>query len=326
MALSAIEVRALQALRAPGGMTAEQAWERWPTTGTKALHELVRKGFAADVDERFLITKSGRAACPPVNPLLAAVPAKPKETAMLMNCHSYKDVVAAIADAGPSGLTRKQLADRFAADSRADLTRIDAHVFYALTKVAPPPIAKIKPGHYVAAEFAPEPETVETKLRAAIERIATPAAPEVPESEVAKRASDYAGMIDFDLEEAQSVDVTAATPNVALATPDVAALEARYHALRAEVGGLLDAISTAVGIKDAAEARVKELERLLHAFENGARYAVAFESDFHDSIESAVRRASECYDKDSLSTAIVISCTPLGSIDMRWAFVPRGAA
>lgn len=231
MALSAIEVRALQALRAPGGMTAEQAWERWPTTGTKALHELVRKGFAADVDERFLITKSGRAACPPVNPLLAAVPAKPKETAMLMNCHSYKDVVAAIADAGPSGLTRKQLADRFAADSRADLTRIDAHVFYALTKVAPPPIAKIKPGHYVAAEFAPDPETVETKLQAAIKRITTQAtaAPGIPEEEVEKHARDYAEMIDFDIEAAQSLDLTAApattaaaTPKIAVATPDVA--------------------------------------------------------------------------------------------------------
>ena len=203
MALSAIEVRALQALRAPGGMTPEQAWERWPTTGTRGLHELVRKGFAADVDERFLITQSGRAACPPVNPLLAAVTAKPKETAMLMNCHSYKDVVAAIVAAGPSGLTRKQLADTFDADSRADLARIDAHIFYALTKVHPPAIAKIKPGHYVAAE---------TKLQAAIKRITTQAtaAPGVPEEEVEKHARDYAGMIDFDLEAAQGVDLTAA--------------------------------------------------------------------------------------------------------------------
>lgn len=216
MALSAIEVRALQALRAPGGMTVEQAWQRWPTTGTKALHELVRKGFAADFDERFLITQSGRAACPPVNPLLAAAPAKPKETAMPMNCHSYKDVVAAIADAGPSGLTRKQLADRFAADSRADLTRIDAHIFNALTRIDPPAIAKIKPGHYVAAEFAPEPETVETKLRAAIRRITTPAtaAAGIPEEEVAKHASDYAEMIDFDPEAAQSVDLTAQPPTL----------------------------------------------------------------------------------------------------------------
>ena len=212
MALSANEIRALQALRAPGGMTAEQAWERWPPNGTKALHELVRKGFAADVDERFLITQSGRAACPPVNPLLAAVPAKPKETAMLMNRHSYKDVVAAIVAAGPSGLTRKQLADTFTADSRADMMRIDAHIFYALTRVDPPEIAKIKPGHYVAAAFAPEPETVETKLRAAIRRITTPAtaAAGIPEEEVAKHARDYAEMIDFDLEAAQGVDVTAA--------------------------------------------------------------------------------------------------------------------
>lgn len=198
MALTANEIRALQALRAPGGITTEQAWERWPTTGTKALHELVRKGFATDVDERFLITMAGRAACPPVNPLLAVMPAKPKESAMTMQCHSYKDVVAAIAAAGPSGLTRKQLADTFTANSRADLTRIDAHIFYALTKVHPPAIAKIKPGHYVAAEFAPEQETVETKLQAAIKRITTPAtAPaEVPEAEVEQIARDYAEMSD----------------------------------------------------------------------------------------------------------------------------------
>lgn len=210
MALSAIEVRALQALRAPGGMTIEQAWERWPTTGTKPLRELVSKGFAAVFRERFLITPSGRAACPPVNPLLAGTPAKPKEKVMLKNCNSYKDVVAAIVAAGPAGLTRKQLADEFAADSRADLSRIDAHVFYALTRVAPPAIAKLAPGHYTAAEFAPEPETVEEKLSAAIKRITTPPQADVPEIEVEKHARDYAEMIDFDLEAAQDIDLTAA--------------------------------------------------------------------------------------------------------------------
>lgn len=210
MALTDNEIRALRALRA-GPLTYEQAEERW-ASGTMELCSLKRAGLAEKVGGEFRITTAGRAACPAVNPLLAAMPAKPKETAMLMNCNSYKDVVAAIAAAGPSGLTRKQLADRFAADSRADLTRIDAHIFYALTRVDPPAIAKIKPGHYVAAEFAPEPETEGTKLRAAIDRITTPAtaAVGIPEEEVEKHARAYAEMIDFDIEAAQGLDVTAA--------------------------------------------------------------------------------------------------------------------
>lgn len=229
MALTANEIRALRALRA-GPLAREQAEERW-ASGAQELYSLVRAGLAEKVGEEFRITTAGRSACPPANLLLAA-PAliKPKEAAMPLQCHSYKDVVAAIAAAGPSGLTRKQLADRFAADSRADQTRIDAHICYALTRIDPP-IAKIKPGHYVAAEFAPEPETVETKLRAAIKRITTPATAEaaIPEEEVEKHARDYAEMIDFDLEEAQSLDLTAApattaaaTPKIAVATPDVA--------------------------------------------------------------------------------------------------------
>lgn len=210
MALTANQTRAIRALRA-GPLTFEQAQERW-ASGAADLYSLIRAGLAEKVGEEFRITPAGRAACPPVNPLLAALPAKPKETAMLTNCNSYKDVVAAIAAAGPSGLTRKQLADRFAADSRAELTRIDAHVSYALTRIDPPAIAKIKPGHYVAAEFAPETETVETKLRTAIKRITAPAtaAAGIPEEEVEKHARDYAEMIDFDLEAAQSVDLTAA--------------------------------------------------------------------------------------------------------------------
>lgn len=210
MALTANEIRALRALRA-GPLTREQAEERW-VSGATELYSLVRAGLAEKVGEEFRITPAGRAACPPVNPLLAALPVQCKGNAMPLQCHSYKDVVAAIAYAGPSGLTRKQLTDTFAADSRADLNRIDAHIFYALTRVDPPAIAKIKPGHYVAAEFAPEPETVETKLRAAIERITTPAtaAVGIPEAEVEKRARDYAEMIDFDLEAAQGVDLTAA--------------------------------------------------------------------------------------------------------------------
>jgi len=214
MALTANEIRALRALRA-GPLTREQAEERW-VSGATELYSLARAGLAEKVGGEFRITPTGRAACPPVNPLLAAMPAKSKETAMPLQCHSYKDVVAAIVAAGASGMTRKQLADVFAADSRADQGRIDAHIFYALNRVDPPPIAKIKRGHYVAAEFAPEPETVETKLQAAIKRITTPETAEagIPEEEVAKHARDYAEMIDFDLEAAQSVDLTAQPPTL----------------------------------------------------------------------------------------------------------------
>jgi len=227
MALTANEIRALRALRA-GPLTHQQAVERW-ASGAAELCGLARAGLAEKVGEEFRITPAGRAACPPVNPLLAGTPAKPKEKVMLKNCNSYKDVVAAIVAAGPAGLTRKQLADEFAADSRADLSRIDAHVFYALTRVAPPAIAKLAPGHYTAAEFAPEPETVEEKLSAAIKRITTPPQADVPDLEVEKHARDYAEMIDFDIEAAQSLDLTAApattaaaTPKIAVATPDVA--------------------------------------------------------------------------------------------------------
>ena len=209
MELTANVIRAIRALRA-GPLTWEQALERW-NSGTADLYSLARAGLAEKIGEEFRITTAGRAACPPVNPLLAALPAEPKENIMTLQCHSYKDVVAAIAAAGPAGLTRSQLADRFAADSRADLTRIDAHIFYALTRIDPPAIAKTKPGHYVAAKFAPEPETVETKLQAVIKRIATPetASAGIPEEEVEKHARDYAEMIDFDLEAAQGVDLTA---------------------------------------------------------------------------------------------------------------------
>lgn len=55
-------------------------------------------------------------------------------------------------------------------------------------------------------------------------------------------------------------------------------------------------------------------------------YAVAFPSDFHDSIDGAITRAVECYDSDTLKAAVVIACTPLGAIDVRPVFVPTDAA
>lgn len=156
MVLNDLEIRALRALRAPGGISAEQAWERWPAAGSKQLHDLVKKGFAAHDGETFTITEAGRAACPFRNPVLAAMASsKPEENPMSdLNGLTYKGVVAAIVAAGPAGMNRKQLADKFGAGTRNEKTRIDAHVFYVL-KRNPPPIVKLAPGHYVAEEYLP---------------------------------------------------------------------------------------------------------------------------------------------------------------------------
>lgn len=63
--------RALLALRVPGGITASEAAERWPSSGTYALASLVRMGLAKKVDDTFYITEAGRAACPFRNPAAA---------------------------------------------------------------------------------------------------------------------------------------------------------------------------------------------------------------------------------------------------------------
>lgn len=100
MELTYNETRALQAMRAPGGLTAEQARERWPACGTQPFRTLVRMGLAAHGGDVFEITQAGRAACPYRNELLAAMPAQPQEE----NMPQGKTVLTRYAVAFPSDL------------------------------------------------------------------------------------------------------------------------------------------------------------------------------------------------------------------------------
>lgn len=203
MALDAVETRALRALRAPGGMTAGQAWERWPTYGTKPLHALVRAGLAANDGERFTITEAGRAACPFANPILAARAAgKPKEAIMpVQRKLNQSALIAAIEAAGPDGATVKKLTEVLGVSDQTVF-----NVFKKLTPAGGAAVTRMKGGIYVATRLVAAP--AETHTEAAPDA----ASQEIPEAEVAKIAREYDEMIDFDLEAAQSVDVTAAGP------------------------------------------------------------------------------------------------------------------
>ena len=126
MELTHAEIRALQALRAPGGMTSEQAWERWPRSGVNTFYALIRRGFAAHDGETFTITAAGRAACPFANPLLAARPAsQPEETVVPRGKITRQDVYNAIVAAGPAGITRKALAEKLGVSDN----NVDGHLW-----------------------------------------------------------------------------------------------------------------------------------------------------------------------------------------------------
>lgn len=201
MVLSHLETIALQALRAPGGMSTEQARERWPGTGTKTLHALVRAGLVAHDGERFTITEAGRAACPFSNPILAAQAAgKPKEEKIMpTNKITRSDVFHAICAAGPDGTTAKDLA--------AWLSVSDQTIFNHLKHLTNEPGAVVRRpcrGLLVASRF----------LGGTEESAPAAAAPGVDEDEVAKIAREYDEMIDFDLEAAQSVDLTVKPPTL----------------------------------------------------------------------------------------------------------------
>ncbi len=53
------------------------------------------------------------------------------------------------------------------------------------------------------------------------------------------------------------------------------------------------------------------------------RYAVAFASDFHGSVEAAIAQATRDYEGASLAQAIVVSIKPVGRIEVRPVFVPE---
>lgn len=210
MALTATETRALQALRAPGGMTTGQARERWPGIGAQPLHALVRAGLARHDGGRFTITEAGRAACPLNNQILAARAAgkSKEETTMPRSKITRSDVFDAICAAGTDGTTVKALSDR--------LSVSDQTIFKHLKHLTNEPgavVRKPRRGVLVATKFL---DGIEESAPAA-------AAPGVDEAEVAKIAREYDEMIDFDLEAAQGVDVTADGPErqVRLVVADV---------------------------------------------------------------------------------------------------------
>lgn len=220
MALTANEIRALQALRAPGGMTAEQAWERWPGTGTNPFHGLLRRGLIARDGGIFTITAAGRAACPFVNPLLARTPAEPKEqTPMPRNKITTSDVFDAICAAGPDGTTVIALSNLLALS--------DKTIFYhvkSLTREPGAVVRRPRKGLLVASRY----------LDGAPENADEPAVAEalgVPGAEVEKIARDYAEMTDFDIEAAQSLDLTAAPATTLGEAASLAAVNKMLDAL-----------------------------------------------------------------------------------------------
>jgi len=150
VAVNSAEIRALQALRAPGGIDVTQAGERWPNAGTRDLYALVRRGFAEKIDDTFFITEAGRAACPCRNPL-AVTPATPPEVFTMPKGETQvtrQQVLDAIVAAGSSGISRKELIKKFEyVDSI-----IDNHVML-LNRAKPPVIYKPRPGLLIDIRF-----------------------------------------------------------------------------------------------------------------------------------------------------------------------------
>lgn len=195
MALRDSEIRALRALRA-GPLTRCQAEERWPSVGPAPLYSLSRAGLAAYDGAHFTITDAGRAACPFNNPILAArAGGKPKEeNTMPRNKIARSDVFDAICAAGPDGTTVKALAEKLSVSDQTIFNRLKH-----LTNEPGAVVRRPRHGVLVASRF----------LDGAEEKAPAAAAPCVDEAEVAKIARQFDEMIDFDLEAAQSVDVTA---------------------------------------------------------------------------------------------------------------------
>lgn len=112
------EGRVLLALRA-GAMTPFEINERWPSgSAPNYLKKLVSKHLVEKVGDEYRLTETGRTACPLRNPLAAAGIVQPTtvitETNMARdNIPTRQQVLAAITDAGPAGITKTQLVDKF---------------------------------------------------------------------------------------------------------------------------------------------------------------------------------------------------------------------
>ena len=246
------EGRVLLALRA-GPMSGGEMWERWPGLGTTFAQTLKRRGLVVFNDGEWRITPAGLAACPFRNPLAARAAGSMEDQNMPQGETriTREAVLDAIEDAGPAGISRKQLIDRFGTSEGV----IDNHIMH-LNRQLPPVIVKPRPGFFVSADH-------------------------------------------------QAAGEDAAPPAVGSALPSVdiegIPLDVDHH----EVGAM------------SPESEAAQMAQIAPA-----RYAVAFASDFHASIDSAVAQAVRDYDTDSLKKAVVIACSPVGAIDLRPVFIP----
>lgn len=143
---SNLEGRALLALRA-GPMTIGEINER---LGTSLPRCLLTAGLVEATADGYRLTGAGLTACPYRNPLAAPGVVKPYtlETDMSReNPVTRQQVLAAIVEAGPAGMTRQALLERFGCPE----TNIDIHIM-RLNKQTPAVIVKPAKGRFVAAE------------------------------------------------------------------------------------------------------------------------------------------------------------------------------
>lgn len=150
-------VTTLLGLRA-GPMTSMEMTERW-SFGTRFAVEMQRDGLVEVIGNEYRLTAAGRAACPFRNPLAATAAAPetfimPKGETKL----TRQQVLAAIVAAGPAGMSRAALIEKFA--HLVSVQAIEMHMS-ALYRQQPPVVFKPKAGVMVALEFKTDAPAVE---------------------------------------------------------------------------------------------------------------------------------------------------------------------
>lgn len=148
---SSLEGRALLALRA-GPMTIGEVNER---LGASLPRCLLTAGLVEATADGYRLTGAGLTACPYRNPLAAPGVVKPYtlETDMSReNPVTRQQVLAAIVEAGPAGMTRQALLERFGCPE----TNLDNRIMH-LNKQTQAVIVKPAKGRFVAVEYWKNP-------------------------------------------------------------------------------------------------------------------------------------------------------------------------
>ena len=261
------EGRILLALRA-GEVESAAINERF-SNFSSYIGGLTRLRLVEKVGESFRLTEAGRVACPYRNPLAVPRATQAQEKTMPQGETKImrQQVLAAIKAAGPAGVTRKALIERFDCSE----SNMDNHVMW-LNREKPPVIVKPRLGLLVAAEFA----------SAAVPPAAPPKIGEPARAPLANPVKTSGSPVD------------------------------------------IDGVSLNVDHHEATDLSAAELALQLAQI-TPARYAVAFASDFHPTVEAAIAQAVRDYESDSLKQAVIVVCTPLGRIDVRPVFVPEAA-